>query len=177
MSAIYAEFCEDCHKGQLNQLYLPDAQPQLDVFTGIPYLEKMFFCIDCQLFTCEDCHDSHEQSHLRNMLRFQVMQWMERLPAGIEPSATCRHCAKDAKSRWECQGCNMALCRTCAGYHDRRLEFFKEHRDAWPDHRSFFATYPPYWSTESEWITPSCQCVEIACHVGHCERCNKSEAP
>lgn len=133
----------------------------------------MFLCIECQLFSCEECHESHEPSHLRNMLRFNVMQWMEKLPEGIQPSAPCRYCAKDAKSRWQCQDCNMALCRNCVGYHDRRIEFFKEHREVHPDHRSFFATYPPYWSTETMWITKDCQCLNMTWFGGHCERCNR----
>ncbi|KAF2269768.1 hypothetical protein CC78DRAFT_239312 [Lojkania enalia] len=147
MSTVYCEFCEDSHK-------------------GIPYLEKMFLCVDCQLFTCEDCHDSHDRTHLRNMLRFSLIKWMEKLPR-IQNSAPCRYCAKETKVRWQCQDCGIALCRNCVGYSERRIEFFNAHRKRDPDGRSFFATYPQYWSTATEWITSDCQCLELDGVVTH----------
>jgi hypothetical protein len=143
--------------------------------TGIPYLEKMFLCVDCQIFTCEDCHDSHDRSHLRNMLRFNIIKWMEKLP-GISPSAPCRYCAKESKVRWQCEKCDMALCRNCVNYHDRRIEFFAEHRKLDPDGRSFFATYPPYWSTAPAWIIDDCRCLDLGNVAGtHCDRCHKGQ--
>ncbi|KAH8716804.1 hypothetical protein GQ44DRAFT_404222 [Phaeosphaeriaceae sp. PMI808] len=133
----------------------------------------MFLCVDCQLFTCEGCHDAHERSHLRNMIRFNIIQWMAKLP-GIAPSAPCRYCAKDAKVRWQCERCDMALCRTCVGHHDRRIEFFSEHRKLDPDSRAFMAIYPPYWSTTPSWIIPNCRCLDngkVGC--SHCDRCHR----
>lgn len=132
----------------------------------------MFLCPDCQIYICEDCHDSHEQTHHRNMISFDIVKWMEKLP-GIAPSAQCRHCAKTSKARWQCQKCDMALCRNCASFHDRRIEFFTEHRKLDADGRSFVATYPPYWSTTAAWSTSDCHCLESGNIAGlHCDRCH-----
>ena len=132
----------------------------------------MFLCPDCQIYTCENCQGSHEQTHLRNMISFDIVEWMEKLP-GIAPSAPCNYCAKAAKARWQCQKCDMALCRGCAQFHDRRVEFFFEHRKSDPNGRSFNATYPPYWSTASAWKTPNCRCSQPGNIAGiHCDRCH-----
>jgi hypothetical protein len=144
-----------------------------DFHTGVPYLEKMFLCVECQLFICESCHEAHEPFHLRQMIRFDIIRWMKKLPR-VAPSVTCQYCAKESKARWQCYKCDMALCRTCVGYHDRRKDFFTEHQKLDPDGRSFVAIYPPYWHTNPSWITPVCQCIETnSPYWYHCDRCHK----
>jgi hypothetical protein len=141
---------------------------------GISFNETMYFCVDCQMFTCTDCHDCHDREHIRKMLRFDVLQWMPKLP-GIKSTSSCRYCVKETKTRWECYSCGWTLCRSCAAYFSRRQEFFAEHRESDPNGRHFFSTYPPYWNMLSQWVTDPCPCLEpepVA--ITHCERCHKS---
>jgi hypothetical protein len=113
---------------------------------------------------------------MRTMLRFNIIKWMDKLP-DIAPSAPCRYCAKESKVRWQCQTCNLALCRTCVSYMDRRIEFFSEHRGVDPDGRSFVAVYPPYWSTTSAWAETDCRCVDVGSGFStHCDRCYKGRS-
>ena len=143
---------------------------------GISYNDKLFFCVDCQMFNCSDCYDCHESTHIRQMLRFELVQWMPKLP-GIKSSASCHYCAKESKTRWECTTCGRALCRTCAFNFNRRTQFFTEHQQSDSNGRYFSAVYPPFWSTSAQWVTETCPCtdMELSAHV-HCERCHKCKS-
>lgn len=97
------------------------------------------------MLLCGSCHSTHENEHMKTMIRFKPIQWMERMPEGLRSTAPCSHCAKDAKARWECEACQEGLCKRCVSDFDRRLAFFKEHHESSPNHRHFKAIYPPEW--------------------------------
>jgi hypothetical protein len=129
-------------------------------------------CIECGMIICKDCHPIHDQDHMRRLLRFRTMQWMANLP-GVAVSVSCSHCAKDTKVRWQCDKCEYALCRLCAGNFDRRDRFLKDHEQNHPDHRTFLAIYPPYWTTAQRWILDKCPCLDVQpAAVVHCNRCH-----
>jgi hypothetical protein len=139
---------------------------------GIPYADPLFYCPEDGMLFCKNCQNTHDDSHMRKLLRFRSIQWMPKIP-GVATTASCWHCAKETKVRWGCEKCDLALCRRCVGNTTRREEFLKEHQAKQPDHRSFLGIYPPYWNTNDHWIQDKCPCVHSQeTPVFHCERCH-----
>ncbi len=127
------------------------------------------------MIICKECHPTHDESHMRKLLRFRTMQWLPNVP-GVPDAASCWHCAQDSpKSRWQCDKCQTSLCRRCAGHVERRDAFLKAHAQQNPDHRSFWALYPQHWTTTTRWITDRCPCQDTGPFAGHCERCHGGE--
>ena len=170
VSTMRFEFCEVCHEGKLFQDDLTTIL--LTFLLGIPYSDVSFLCPECGMIICKNCHPIHEESHLRKILRFRSMQWMATLP-GVAASVSCFHCALETKVRWQCEKCDSALCRRCAGNFERRDEFIKDHQTKNPDHRSFLALYPPYWTAKQKWIQDKCSCSDVLPVTAmHCDRCH-----
>ncbi|KAJ9647636.1 hypothetical protein H2204_000266 [Knufia peltigerae] len=142
---------------------------------GIPYSDGLFMCPECGMIICKDCHRVHDEHHMRKILRFRTMQYLPTLP-GVPVGGSCWHCAEDSpKSRWQCDKCEASLCRRCAGNFERRDAFLKAHATEHPEHRSFLALYPPYWTMTTKWVTDHCPCTEVppgAALGVHCERCH-----
>jgi hypothetical protein len=121
---------------------------------------------------CEECHATHDESHMRKLLRFRTIQWMANL-SGVAASVSCWHCVKDTKVRWQCDKCEYALCTRCARNLVPRDQFLKDHDQNHPDHRTFLAIYPPYWTTAQRWIQDKCPCLDVRpTAANHCERCH-----
>lgn len=121
---------------------------------------------------CKDCQITHDDGHMRKILRFKSLQWMSKI-SGAATTASCWHCAKETKVRWGCEKCDLALCRRCVGNMTRRDEFLKEHQTKQPDHRTFLAIYPPYWTTTDRWIRDICGCgTSQETPLYHCDRCH-----
>jgi hypothetical protein len=125
---------------------------------------------------CTRCHNIHDDAHVTKMLRFEVVQWMPKLK-NIAHSATCRHCANEAKIRIQCKECNVALCRACFDYLDRRSIFFNKHQTDHPDDRAFVSVYPPHWRKNQTWkLEQGCLCVDLfPGFMDHCERCHDGQ--
>jgi hypothetical protein len=129
-------------------------------------------CTECGMVICKECHATHDESHMRKLLRFRTIQWMANL-SGVAASVSCWYCVKDTKVRWQCDKCEYALCTRCARKLDRRDQFLKDHEQNHPDHRTFLAIYPPYWTTAQRWIQDKCPCLDVQpTAAGHCERCH-----
>lgn len=101
---------------------------------------------------------------------------MKNLP-GIKPSVPCHQCANDAKARWECRSCGIAICLDCVQWSNRLEVFLEHHLKVDPEGRQFLCINLPYHNTLSKWRIDPCPCMTIqptAINI-HCCRCHAGQ--
>ncbi len=141
----------------------------------------MFLCPECHCNICTDCIPDHDDNHVSKLLRYELVQWSPK-PQGMAPTAQCRHCAKEVKTRWQCKDCDAAICRFCFFDLQWRRPFLAKHEEEHPDHRVFRSVYPPFWVTASIGVHHgggSCPCADLN-PSGldlHCQRCGGGKSP
>ena len=145
------------------------------IILGIPFDTHCFYCTECSVDICDNCHGRHDYTHVPKLLRFEGIQWQARTP-DVAPTKICRHCAREHKARIECKQCSVSLCFSCLSTIESRSPFFKRHFEERPDDRVFLQLYPPSWSVTLQ-INSVCPCATTPGVFVHCDVCRSSKLP
>lgn len=101
------------------------------------------------------------------MLRFTSIQWNKSMESEAK---FCSSCSKPVRSRFECTVCSKSLCDICCEIFATNNAWFDEHKDEFPNHKSFRSIVPPNFSMPLE-LERNCRCVEDPDVIMHCSRC------
>jgi hypothetical protein len=139
---------------------------------GIPFNDKAFYCPDaaCMFFMCLSCQGQHSHEHIRQHIRFDLIQWQAKM-VDVGPESDCKHCNKAVKARFQCKDCDDNLCFECWENMQVQKNFMSQHATQRPQERRWVAIFPPNWCVNKQ-VPEGCPCMNS--NVGfvmHCERC------